>query len=197
MKKKILLLCTAIIAIVFVISCNNDDDNKTANPVIGTWKLTALYTDGKSTTLTNCEMEETYIFGPEQYTHETYENGAKRSLLTKGTDGGDDDDDGGDDKEDDKGDDHSDEGEDDIITPGTDDNSDDTDDNPGTGGNCINAERIVGYWTVKKDVLTLTANGVEQNYPIVFEEGSTRFYIEIPVTVKGQTVVKRYVFQRQ
>lgn len=199
MKKQLLILFTAIMAIVAVVSCNNDDNSSGANPIIGTWKLVEQYTNGSPVSLSSCALEETYIFGPEQFTHELYENGGKPGRADKSALRGDDDDDHSSDDDDDS----SDDDESDDTTPtddSSDDNSDDSnDDDSGNGGSgtCVNSDRTIGYWTARNSVYTFTLGTTNDVKTIIFTDANNRFYMETTATVGTTTVTRRYVYQRQ
>ncbi|WP_162926996.1 hypothetical protein [Flavobacterium psychrotrophum] len=204
MKKQLLILFTAIIAIVAVISCNNDDNSAGANPIIGTWKLVEQYTNSNPVSLNSCEMEETYIFGPEQFTHELYENGGKPGRADISALRGDDDDDDDHSSSDDDDDEHSsddDESDDNGTTPTDDNSDDDSDDDSGNGnggsGNCVNSDRNIGYWTARNNVYTFTVGATNDVKTITFTDANNRFYIETTTTVGTTTVTRRYVYQKQ
>jgi len=61
MKKLILFLSVFVL---LCTSCNSDDDSGSQNqdPIIGTWTHYKLFIDGVEESLTNCEMQETFIF---------------------------------------------------------------------------------------------------------------------------------------
>ncbi|SFQ71757.1 hypothetical protein SAMN05444144_11728 [Flavobacterium akiainvivens] len=180
-------------------ACNNDDNNGGANPVIGTWKLVEEYYNGSQVALSNCDREETYIFGPEQFTHELYENTGRFASPYKSVN--DSDDEEGDDEEsddhssDDGSDDHN--SDDNQTDESTDDGSDDNGGGGGNGGSCINNERVIGTWTSSSSVYSLTSTGATEVVTITFIDANSRFYIEKTTTVNGSTVVRRYVYQKQ
>lgn len=204
MKQRIALFLAFIATVSIFIACNNDDNSGGANPILGTWKLVEEYSNASAVSLSTCQMEETWIFGPEQFTHELYENGGKPAAASKSALGDDDDDEGGDehsDDSDDSSDDHSDDSSSDDSTPATDDSTDDssTDDGSGTGGSgsCVNSDRVIGDWTSHNHVYTFTANAVSDVKTITFTDANNRFYIETTTTVNGTTTVRRYVYQKQ
>ena len=157
-------------------------------------------------------MEETWIFGPEQFTHELYENGGKPGKTAKSineTQDDDDDEDSDDEHSDDE--DSDDEGSDDSsddttddatddTTPSTDDSSDDSDDaTPGSGGSgsCVVSDMVIGNWTSHNNNYTFTVEGVSEVKTITFTDSNNRFYIERTTTVNGVAVTRRYVYQKQ
>lgn len=193
--KKITAIILLIITGLLLSNCNKDDDNTRdmGNAIVGTWKLVEEYTDGNAVSLNSCALQETYIFGSEQFTHEVYSNSARRM-------GSHDDDDNGDDNGDDNSDDNSDDDDDDDHS--TDDNtddggSDDNDDDDNGTGECLMSEQKIGFWTAQDTTYVLTIDGVSENLIIHFTDSNNRFYYEKTVTVNGVTKVKRYVFQRQ
>jgi len=186
MKKITFIILVLIVGI--ITSCNSNDDNsgKPVESIIGTWKLTAELTDGIERSLGNCEIEETYIFGTAQVTHETYTSGS----TFRGSD-----DDGGDDDNDDEGDDDSDDSGDDEAT---DDSSDDTDDNSDDDtGVCSVSNQKIAFWTKSGSVYNLDFSGTVQTMDVIFTDSNNKFYFEKTVVLNGQSRVKRYVFQRQ
>jgi hypothetical protein len=205
MKKLIPFFLTLIVAVSIFVACNDDNSSEGTHPIVGTWKLVERYSNGNSVVLSSCQMEETYIFGPEQFTHELYENGGKPGLTGKSTLGGDDDDDddhhsGSSDDDDD--DDHG-SSDDDHTTP-TDDTTDDTsdddsDDDHGGGGSgtCVNSERTIGSWLASQNNFVFTVNSVNTIKNITFTDANTRFYVETTATVGGVEVITRYVYQKQ
>lgn len=204
MKKKLFLMLTIITAITFF-SCNKDEDTVAlqSNPIIGTWKLVEEYSNNQLVVLNNCNLQETYIFGEQQFTHEAYSNTGKMkfddSLAQKGGDDDDDDDhggsggSGGDDDDDD--DDHG------PVNPnpgngGGDD--DDDDDHGGNGsGTCVLAETVIGYWANAENAYHLTSTNITDTKNIIFTDNGNKFYYEKTTTVNGVTVTKKYVFKRQ
>ena len=204
-----------MLGFMITLSCNNDDDDNsngggTTNHIIGTWKLVAEYSNGSLVTLNACKLQENYIFGQTQFTHETYGlTGGRMSSSYPFDDslqqrGGDDDssddssDDGSDDGSDDSTDDGTDDGSDDGTDDATDDGSDDGSDDGGTGGVCTVLPTIIGSWTNPNGTTyNLTANSVTDAKVIHFTDGNTKFYYEITQTVGGVTTTKKYVFQRQ
>ena len=59
MKKQLSLVFSLVAALLILIGCNNDDDSPaTANPIIGTWKLTEVYLNGQAVATSSCELEE-------------------------------------------------------------------------------------------------------------------------------------------
>jgi len=216
MKKQLSLVFSIVAALLIFIGCNNEDNNTaTANPVIGTWKLTEVYLNGQAVAATSCELEETYIFGADQFTHELYGNsGARMSDNFRSALGNDDSDEDSDEHSDEDSDEDSDEHSDedsdetpttptDPTTPTTDENSDEDsdegsdDDNGGNGGTCVNTERIIGYWAATNNLFTFNVNGATTQNTIIFEDNNNRMYYEVTTTVNGQVRTKRYVFQRQ
>ena len=185
----LLLVCLTVI----ISGCNKNDDNisggtvNTDEAIIGTWKLTALLTDGAETTIGNCDKEETYIFGNDQLTHEVY-------LSSN-------DDDDSDDETDDHSDDESDDSSDDDSDDSSDDNSDDDSDDDNRSGKvetCTLLTRKLAYWSNEgANIYKLTFTDVTENHLITFTEANNKFYFEKTVTERGVTKVKRYVFQRQ
>lgn len=202
MSKKLFLMLTLVVTIVFF-SCNKDEDTVAlqSNPVIGTWKLVEEYSNNQLVTLNNCNLQETYIFGEQQFTHEMYGNGGRRfddSTLQKGGDDDDDDDhhSGGDDDDDD--DDHG------PVNPnpgnggGTSDDDDDDDHGGSNGGTCVLSDTVIGYWTNPgNNLYSLTNANNTDTMNIIFTDNGNKFYYEVAVNVNGISVMKRYVFKRQ
>jgi len=191
--KKITFLILFVIA-GFIVGCNDNDEpnGQTSEYIIGTWKLTAELTDGVSRTLGNCELEETYIFGAAQVTHELYTSGSTHR-------GSDDDDDSGDDEsddsEDDSEDDDSDDSSDDVSDDSSDESSDDdSDDNTTT---CSVSSQNLAFWTKEASLYSLAYSGTTETMDVVFTDSNNKFYFEKTIVVNGQTKVKRFVFQRQ
>lgn len=196
--KKITAIILLIISGLILTNCNKDDENArdNGNSIIGTWKLVEEYTDGTAVSLNSCALQETYIFGAEQFTHEIYSNSSRRAGASSDDDGDDDNgDDNSDDHSDDEDDDSSDDHEDDNSDDTSDDVSDDDDDNP--SGECLMQDQKLGFWIVQNDNYVLTVDGVSENLTIHFIDANNRFYYEKTVVVNGVTKVKRYVFQRQ
>lgn len=194
--KKITAIILVLLSGFLLTNCNKDDDNmrSSANSIIGTWKLIEEYTDGTAVSLNSCSLQENYIFGAEQFTHETYSNSSRRFETFSDDDS---DDEGGDDNSDDEDDDSSDDHGDDGSTDDTsDDVSDDNDDNPG-GGECLMQAQKIGFWTAQDNRYTLTIDGVSEILTIQFTDANNRFHYEKTVMVNGVARVKRYVFQRQ
>ena len=220
MKQKIAFILTLIAAFSIFIACNNSDDNSGPNPILGTWKLVEAYSNGSPISLNSCDMEETWIFGPEQFTHELYENGGKPGKTAKSvnetqddsdedsddessddeeeSDDENSDDEGSDDTTDDSTDDSTDDTTDDTP-PTTDDSSDDSDDDNGGGGSgtCVVSDMFIGNWTSHNNNYTLTVDGVSEVKTVTFTDSNNRFYIETTVTVNGVAVTRRYVYQKQ
>lgn len=76
MKKK-KTLSVLIISALFLVNCNKDDSSvatptKNVNPIIGIWKLVEEHENGIALRLSDCSLEETYIFSAEQFVHEIY-----------------------------------------------------------------------------------------------------------------------------
>ncbi|MEZ0005085.1 hypothetical protein ABH942_000428 [Flavobacterium sp. 28YEA47A] len=192
--KKITAIILLIITGLLLSNCNKDDDNTRdmGNAIVGTWKLVEEYTDGNAVSLNSCALQETYIFGAEQFTHEVYSNSSRRM-------GSHDDDDNGDDNGDDNSDDNSDDDDDDHATDdNSDDNgSDDNDDDDNGTGECLLSEQKIGFWTAQDTTYILTIDGTSENLIIHFTDSNNRFYYEKTVIINGVTKVKRYVFQRQ
>ncbi|WP_154652589.1 lipocalin family protein [Flavobacterium rivuli] len=215
MKKQLSLVFSLVAAFLILIGCNNDDDSPaTANPIIGTWKLTEVYLNGQAVATNSCELEETYIFGADQFTHELYGNsGARIASNFRSSMGHDDSDEDSDENSDEDSDEHNDDSDEDTdetpttptdpTTPTTDNDTDEDsdegsdDDNGGGSGTCVNTERILGYWTAQNNVYSLTTNDTTTQTTIVFENGNNRMYYEVTTTVNGQVRTRRYVFQRQ
>lgn len=196
--KKITAIILLILSGLILSNCNKDDDNARdgENSIIGTWKLIEEYTDGTAVSLNSCALQETYIFGAEQFTHEIYSNSSRRSGASSDDEGDDDGgDDNSDDEDDDSSDDHGDDGSDDTSDDTSDDVSDDNDDNP--SGECLMQDQKIGFWTAQNNNYVLTVDGVSENLTIHFSDANNRFYYEKTITVSGVTKVKRYVFQRQ
>ncbi|WP_296151432.1 hypothetical protein [uncultured Flavobacterium sp.] len=201
--KKITLFILVIISGIIFSNCNKDDDNvrTSTDSIVGTWKLIEEYTDGTAVSLNDCLLQETYIFGADQFTHEIYSNTSGRFSQF----GGDDDDDESSDDEDDNSgsdddedDDHSgsdDEGSDEGSDEGTDEGDDD--DGP-VVGECLIKEQKIGFWTIQgSNNYTLTIENLPETLVINFLDNSNKFYYEKTVTVNGVQKVKRYVYQRQ
>ena len=194
--KRITLLVLVCLTII-IAGCNKNDDNiaggtiNTDEAIIGTWKLSAVLTDGAETTIGNCDKEETYIFGTEQLTHEVYLS----------SDDDDDDDDDSDDESDDHSDDSSDDDSDDSSDDDSDDSSDDDSDDDNRSGKvetCTLLTRKLAYWSNEgSNHYKLTFTDVTENHNITFTEANNKFYFEKTVTERGVTKVKRYIFQRQ
>lgn len=201
MSKKLFLMLTLVVTIVFF-SCNKDEDTVAFqnNPVIGTWKLVEEYSNNQLVTLNNCNLQETYIFGEQQFTHEMYSNGARfdDSNLQKGGDDDDDDHHGGSDDDDDDDDDHG------PVNPnpgnggGTSDDDDDDDHGGSNGGTCVLADTVIGYWANPgNNLYALTSANTTDTKNIIFTDNGNKFYYETVVNVNGIAVTKRYVFKRQ
>ncbi len=195
--KKITAIIILIITGLLLSNCNKDDDNTRdmGNGIVGTWKLVEEYTDGNAVSLNSCVLQETYIFGAEQFTHEVYSNSARRMGSHDDDDNGDD---NGDDNSDDN-DDNSDDNNDDHISDDNDDNgaSDDNDDDDNGTGKCLLSDQKIGFWTAQDNTYILTIDGASENLTIHFTDGNNRFYYEKTIIVNGVSRVKRYVFQRQ
>ncbi|THF47463.1 MULTISPECIES: lipocalin family protein [Flavobacterium] len=203
MSKKLFLMLTLVLTIVFI-GCNKDEDTVIlqSNPVIGTWKLVEEYSNNQLVTLNNCNLQETYIFGEQQFTHEMYSNGGRfdDSTFQKGGDDDDDDDhSGGSNDDDDDDDDHG------PVNPnpgnggGTTDDDDD-DDHGGNGGTgtCVLSETVIGYWTNPgNNLYSLTSSNAIDTKNIIFTDNGNKFYYETAVNVNGISVTKKYVFKRQ
>lgn len=58
--KQIILLFTVFALL--CTSCNSDDDAGSQDPIIGTWTYHQSFVDGVEEPLSNCEMQETFIF---------------------------------------------------------------------------------------------------------------------------------------
>lgn len=196
MKRICLFLLVLVLA--FSASCNKNDDNivggSNTEAIIGTWKLVEESTDGVSRTLTDCEKQETYIFGAEQLTHEVYSGS-----------GDDNDDDGSDDETDDETDDGSDDETDDESDDDHDDDSDDEGDDEGDDDDdknkvetCNLLSQKLAFWSNEgTNGYKFIYTDLTENYNVIFTESNNKFYFEKTETVNGVTKVKRYVFQRQ
>ncbi|NMH27817.1 hypothetical protein [Flavobacterium silvaticum] len=193
MQKKVLaIIASVFLSAIFLVQCNSNDDNGSADPVIGTWKLVEVTQNSQQVAVSSCDLMEMYIFGGDQFSHEIYSSASGRyaNVAQDDDDDEDSDDEESDDEEsDDEGSD--DEGSDDE---GSDDGEDDGTDDGGTGGGvCVLTETQIGNWVNTGAAYTLEQNGSTQNLPIHFTDNNTRFYYE--VTVGGTTT--RYIFQRQ
>ncbi|WP_306567291.1 hypothetical protein [Flavobacterium lindanitolerans] len=194
--KKFTVIILLIITGLVLSNCNKDDDNTRdmGNAIVGTWKLVEEYTDGNVVSLSSCALQENYIFGSEQFTHEIYSNSSRRMSSHDDDDNGDDNSDDNSDDNNDDNDDNSDDNNDDNVS---DDNSDDNDDDDNGTGECLMSEQKIGFWTAQDTTYILTIDGVSENLTIHFTDGNNRFYYEKTVTINGVSRVKRYVFQRQ
>ncbi|WP_294822111.1 lipocalin family protein [uncultured Flavobacterium sp.] len=207
MKKRIPVYLVLLLASLAFFACN-DDENGTpsGDPLIGTWKLTAMHTDGAETPLDECGLMETYIFGEEQFSHELFNGTADRPHGRDAFDS----DDEEDEESDEETDEESDEPENDEVeadetpeadeAPETDENESDeeSDDDPGNGSNCASAGATVGFWTtLNSRTYTLTSAGEAKDIVIYFENDGTRFYYDETVVINGQEVTRRYFFQKQ
>lgn len=189
MKKKILLFVASIAMILS--SCNNDDNGSTItysnNTIVGSWKLIEKYENNEFVSLNNCELQETYIFGPQQYSHETFSGSASGRISTNNyVTYGDDDDDHDDDDDDD--DHHS------------SDDDDDDDDDHGNSGNCISQGVTIGNWSTPSGSLyhlSQTGTGEINIMNIYFTNNNNRFYYEVTEMINGRVITTKYVFQKQ
>jgi len=202
-KNKTVFLLAMLAMIVAIFSCNKSDDtivanNATPDSIIGTWKLVEEYRNDQLVTLNDCGLQENYIFGADQFTHEIYgmsgktnhANNNDNTLNQKG--GDDDDDDSASDDSDDEGDDESDdEGSDEGTDEGTDD------DGGNTGGVCALSQTVIGYWLNANGTYTFNANSTTESKTIHFTDAANKFYFEVSETANGTTVTRKYVFQRQ
>ncbi len=70
--KKITLFATLILT-TLITSCGSDDeDNK--HPIVGTWQLEEVYTNGVSDSIPDCEKETIVIYGEDESYEATYKN---------------------------------------------------------------------------------------------------------------------------
>lgn len=70
----------------FLLGCNKNDDTS-AGPkedLVGIWKLREKIENDRLVTLGICELKEMYVFGKEQYTHETYSQERVKYKATGG-----------------------------------------------------------------------------------------------------------------
>ncbi|WP_158963295.1 hypothetical protein [Myroides fluvii] len=65
----------AVITILFVLlGCNKNDDapREPKEDLIGIWRLREMIENDRLVSLGICDLKEVYVFGKEQYSHETY-----------------------------------------------------------------------------------------------------------------------------
>ena len=85
MKKAILLLSTLAL---FLTSCNSDDDSGNQDIIIGTWTYHQLFVNGVGQNLTDCEMQETFIFAADGTVfYEYYEEDQGACVLEEDVSG--------------------------------------------------------------------------------------------------------------
>jgi|SRR6218665_361896 len=195
---KRICLFLLVLAMVFSASCNKNDDNivsgSNTEAIIGTWKLVEETTDGVSRTLSDCEKQETYIFGAEQLTHEVFSGSGDDSDDE--TD--DETDDSTDDSTDDNTDDETDEDSDDDHDDDSDDEEEDDDDRHNKAEACNLLSQKLAFWSNEGAYgYKFTYPDATENHNVIFTESNNRFYFEKTETTNGVTKVKRYVFQRQ
>ncbi len=73
------LLCTLLVILAFT-SCNNDDDDKINNSIVGSWKLAnATDTDGAPISLLDCEKNTIYTLTDNMFSQRTFEANQDRT----------------------------------------------------------------------------------------------------------------------
>ena len=159
-----------------LLGCNKNDDTTvgTKDDVIGIWRLREKIENDRLVTLGICDLKEMYVFGKEQYTHETYsqERIKYKATASKKSASG-------------------------IQIFGSDDDYYTEVDNT---VNCTSNGVTVGTWTkVGGDKYQLKGtNTVEsKEYIFSFSADKRTLYLEVETYLAGKTYTSYLVYKKQ
>lgn len=173
MKKAGSLLITSVF--LFLIGCNKNDDTQTTSKdtIVGTWKLIERIENDRLIPLGICELKELYVFGPEQYSHETFRQDIKKYKSHQITTANK------------------------PVIFGSDDDYYTEIDNT---VHCKSDGVVIGTWSkTGTDEYTLKGNTFSgsQEYAIYFSKDNKKFYLEKPVYLSGRPSISTFVYKRQ